>query len=96
MADTYTIEMEYRTAQGCWHEARFIEKKRNEKGKVTHNLYVTRNVSEQKKQELEREHLQIAYKAAEKANEAKTNFLLNMSHDIRTPMNAILGYTQLM
>ena len=34
--------------------------------------------------------------AAETANEAKTTFLLNMSHDIRTPMNAILGYTKLM
>ena len=33
---------------------------------------------------------------AEKANKAKTNFLFNMSHDIRTPMNAILGYNELM
>ena len=33
---------------------------------------------------------------AESANEAKTTFLLNMSHDIRTPMNAILGYSRLM
>lgn len=33
---------------------------------------------------------------AEKANEAKSIFLFNMSHDIRTPMNAIVGYSQLM
>jgi len=33
---------------------------------------------------------------AEKANKAKTNFLFNMSHDIRTPMNALLGYNELM
>lgn len=33
---------------------------------------------------------------AESANEAKSNFLFNMSHDIRTPMNALLGYNQLM
>ncbi|MDO4479187.1 MAG: ATP-binding protein [Lachnospiraceae bacterium] len=32
----------------------------------------------------------------EKANKAKTEFLFNMSHDIRTPMNAIIGYSQLM
>ena len=33
---------------------------------------------------------------AENANAAKSNFLFNMSHDIRTPMNALLGYNQLM
>ena len=32
---------------------------------------------------------------AEAANEAKTNFLFNMSHDIRTPMNAIMGFTNI-
>lgn len=42
------------------------------------------------------EKLQIAVEKAEGANRAKTNFLSNMSHDIRTPMNAILGYNQLM
>ena len=36
-----------------------------------------------------------AYIAAEHANQAKTTFLNNMSHDIRTPMNAILGFTAL-
>ena len=40
--------------------------------------------------------LEIALKKAEDASLAKTNFLNNMSHDIRTPMNAILGYAQLM
>ena len=33
---------------------------------------------------------------AEKANAAKSDFLFNMSHDIRTPMNALLGYSELM
>ena len=32
---------------------------------------------------------------AEKANAAKSDFLFNMSHDIRTPMNALLGYSEL-
>ena len=40
--------------------------------------------------------LEIALKKAEDASLAKNRFLHNMSHDIRTPMNAILGYTQLM
>ena len=40
--------------------------------------------------------LEIALKKAEDASLAKTCFLNNMSHDIRTPMNAILGYAQLM
>ena len=40
--------------------------------------------------------LRIEAEKAENANKAKTNFLNNMSHDIRTPMNVILGYNQLM
>ena len=40
--------------------------------------------------------LEITLKKAEDASLAKTRFLNNMSHDIRTPMNAILGYAQLM
>lgn len=40
--------------------------------------------------------LEITLKKAETASLAKTRFLNNMSHDIRTPMNAILGYAQLM
>ncbi len=90
------IEIEYFAKDGNWHLARFLEKNRNENGRLTDILYVTRIVSEQKRQELEQERLRIAYQAAESANEAKTTFLLNMSHDIRTPMNAILGYAKLM
>ena len=40
--------------------------------------------------------LEVALKKAEDASLAKTRFLNNMSHDIRTPMNVILGYAQLM
>ena len=42
-----------------------------------------------------RELLSSALAAAEHSNRAKTNFLNNMSHDIRTPMNAIIGFTSL-
>ncbi|HYC44259.1 MAG TPA: response regulator [Burkholderiales bacterium] len=40
--------------------------------------------------------LGIAKEKAEQANQAKSDFLANMSHDIRTPMNAILGFTELL
>lgn len=47
-------------------------------------------------EEARQNELQEALKRSEAANEAKTVFLNNMSHDIRTPMNAILGFAKLM
>ena len=49
-----------------------------------------------KKERMQEEELKKAYAVAENANKAKTEFLNNMSHDIRTPMNVILGYNQMM
>ena len=52
----------------------------------------------QKSKEEERKQKQLLLEAAEKAdaaNQAKSTFLLNMSHDIRTPMNAIIGFTNI-
>jgi len=45
--------------------------------------------------EHQRERLEAAVKQAREASKAKSDFLFNMSHDIRTPMNAILGFTHL-
>ena len=58
--------------------------------------YAFLNVNEEEhEKETQRKALVDALAAAEHANRAKTAFLNNMSHDIRTPMNAIIGYTAL-
>lgn len=57
-------------------------------------IYVSQR---RQRQNDERQHeiLEQAVKAADAANQAKSSFLFNMSHDIRTPMNAILGFSEL-
>ncbi|MDE6635396.1 MAG: hybrid sensor histidine kinase/response regulator, partial [Lachnospiraceae bacterium] len=57
-------------------------------------MVVTKEITEQvKKQREQTQALQDALMQAQHANAAKTTFLSNMSHDIRTPMNAIIGFT---
>ncbi len=55
-----------------------------------------RNIDEvMKKEQEQKASLEMALAQAQHANHAKTTFLNNMSHDIRTPMNAIIGFTSL-
>ena len=62
--------------------------------KLVKVLLASMDVSPEKKAEIEsHKALKEAYRTAENASRAKTDFLSNMSHDIRTPMNAIVGLT---
>ncbi len=57
-------------------------------------MVVSKNITEQvRKQREQTQALQDALMQAQHANRAKTTFLSNMSHDIRTPMNAIIGFS---
>jgi PAS domain S-box-containing protein len=59
-----------------------------------------RDMTEQKRSDRDMQHMNVgladATAAAEKANLAKTDFLSSMSHELRSPLNAILGFAQLM
>lgn len=77
---------------GNWHKLRFIEKKRDKDGNLTHVLCAIRSISDVKKKEQELLH-QVA--EARKDAALKSQFLSNMSHDIRTPLNGIIGMTKI-
>jgi len=80
-----------------WKEAMFIAEDRDGNGDCKSVIWAIRDIDEYRKKEIEYEkELEAATSVAEAANAAKTSFLFNMSHDIRTPMNAIIGFTSLL
>ena len=87
-----TVAAEYRAKDGSWQMIRFIAKKRDAAGGVTNVLFTTRLISDTKRRE---ENFIALAEETNRANEAKTEFLSRMAHDIRTPMNAVRGFTRI-
>lgn len=87
-----SVMLEYPVRDGNWHLARFIVQTRGKNGEAEQVLFAMRLYSEEKRREKD---LMSAADAARRANEAKSEFLSRMSHDIRTPMNVIMGFTNI-
>lgn len=83
---------EYLAVDGNWHLARFIVQERDENGDPVQFLFAIRLITEEKQRE---KSWIIAAEEANRANEAKSDFLSRMSHDIRTPLNVIMGFVNI-
>ncbi len=89
-----TITAEYEGKANGWSSANIITAGKDASGNVTEYVLALRGIDQEKKSEIKvKQALEDAYEAANRANAAKSDFLSNMSHDIRTPMNAIIGMT---
>ena len=85
---------------GCRDVSEIVEKEKKKQEEIQERRRQLAEAYETQEAQLEEirvlnDELEIAKDAANAANKAKTAFLFNMSHDIRTPMNAIIGFTNL-
>ena len=92
MQDEEILDTEYQMVDGSWHRLSFMVKKRDEAGRVTNVLATVRSISDVKRREL---NLVYQAEAAKREGEMKARFLSNMSHDIRTPLNGVIGLVNL-
>ncbi|WP_445242757.1 PAS domain-containing protein [Microcoleus sp. S28C3] len=73
---------------------------RNSAGEVTQLVAISRDITKQKQAETQRERLlaqeQVAREAADRANQIKDEFLAVLSHELRSPLNPILGWSKLL
>lgn len=96
LKDTNTVHADYKASDGRWVSARFVVKTRNGDGSAHEVLYIPRVITSEKIKELEyQEEIVRSNLEAKKANLVKTDFLRRMSHDIRTPINGIIGMTNI-
>ncbi len=94
LSDSDYMSIEFRRINMGWCRITLVASERNERGELESVVFASNVIDGIKKAELiQQDALKAAYEAANIANSAKTNFLANMSHDIRTPMNAIIGLT---
>ena len=92
LRNTNSVSIEFMGANGEWRLSRFIVKSRDAQGNVVDVLYVARDITEEKSRELMyQKQLKASMEDAHRANLSKTDFLRRMSHDIRTPLNGIVG-----
>ena len=92
LRNTNFVSNEFMNINGEWRVSRFIVKSRDTQGNVVDVLYVVRDITEEKLRELMyQKQLKASMEDAQRANISKTAFLQRMSHDIRTPLNGIVG-----